>query len=135
MKKLTPLPKLLAKAQTVFNAWIRERDAVNGCISCGSNVDHAGHYFSAGHYSALRFHEENVNGQCIRCNNYMHGNLIYYRKGLVKKLTEKKVKALENSVEGNRLKKWTRTDLDEIILKYGKTKSKRGTPANDSLPD
>jgi hypothetical protein len=133
MKKLTPLPKLLAKAQTVFNAWVRERDSA--CISCGGAVDHAGHYFSAGHYSALRFNEENVNGQCIRCNNYMHGNLIHYRKGLIKKISEKAVNELELSVENNRLKKWSRAELDEIILKYGKAKKGRGKAADNNLPD
>ncbi len=33
MAKLTPLPKLLKKAQDKFNAHIRERDKDLGCIS------------------------------------------------------------------------------------------------------
>ena len=71
------LPKLHAKAQAVFNKWVRNRDKHFGCISCGAEVQHAGHYFSQGHYSALRYDESNVNGQCLRCNNFLHGNLIH----------------------------------------------------------
>ena len=42
----TTLPKLKKKAQDTFNKWIRNRDAGLGCISCGADIDHAGHYFS-----------------------------------------------------------------------------------------
>ncbi len=53
MTKLIPLPKLLKKAQDKFNAHIRERDKELGCISCGNEVQQAGHYFSQGQHSAL----------------------------------------------------------------------------------
>lgn len=118
--KQIPLPKLLKKAQIVFNSWIRKRDVDNGCISCGKPIDHAGHYFSQGHHSALRFNEMNVNGQCLRCNNYLHGNLINYRAGLIKKYGEQKVMLLEISV--NKIKKWSRVELLAIIQIYGKEK-------------
>lgn len=117
--KQTPLPKMLKKAQEVFNRWIRERDKDKGCISCGSEVDHAGHYYSQGHHSGLRFNEINTNGQCLRCNNFLHGNLINYRKGLVKRYGEAKVMLLENN-NVNKVKKWTRVELQAIIQEYGK---------------
>ena len=119
MSKTISLPALLKKTQTVFNKFIRERDKDNGCISCGSQVDHAGHYLSQGHHSALRFNEMNVQGQCIKCNTYMHGNLIKYRQGLVKKYGEDKVLILENT--GSKVKKWSRTELLAIIQLYGKS--------------
>ena len=121
-KKIVPLPKLLAKAQKIFNAHIRERDKYKGCISCGAPVEHAGHYFSAGHYSALRFNEMNTNGQCLRCNNFLSGNLINYRKGLVKRYGEQKVLMLENSAEVRSCKKWDRTTLEAIIQEYSQIK-------------
>lgn len=114
-----PLPKMLKKAQEVFNKWIRERDKDKGCISCGSEVDHAGHYYSQGHHSGLRFNEINTNGQCLRCNNFLHGNLINYRKGLVKRYGEAKVMLLENN-NVNKVKKWSRFELEAIIQEYGK---------------
>jgi len=123
-KKLTPLPKLIAKAQMLFNAFIRERDKDKGCISCGGSVDHAGHYYSAGHHTSLRFNEMNVNGQCIKCNTYMHGNLINYRQGLVKRYGEQKVILLESGL--HKASKWSRVELDVIISSYGKKKDNNG---------
>lgn len=114
--KLTPLPALLKKAQTIFNKWIRLRDANSGCISCGREVTEAGHYLSQGHNSAYRFNEVNTNGQCTRCNCFMHGNLIEYRKGLVKRYGEEKVLMLENAPK--KVKKWSRIELDWIIINY-----------------
>ena len=111
------LPKLKKKAQDTFNKWIRNRDAELGCISCGADIDHAGHYFSAGHYSALAMDEMNVNGQCLRCNNFLHGNLIKYRMGLISRYDEGYVTELE-SKSVNAIKKWSRQELEEIILKY-----------------
>jgi hypothetical protein len=114
--KSDSIPKLTKKAQDVFNRWIRRRDADKGCISCGAEIDHAGHYLSAGHHGHLRFNEMNVNGQCLRCNNFLHGNLINYRIGLVKRYGEEKVQYLESCAHG--VKKWTRIELLSIIAYY-----------------
>lgn len=118
MSTLINLPKLKKKAQDTFNKWIRERDKELGCISCGASIDHAGHYLSSGHYSSMTFNEMNVNGQCLRCNNFLHGNLIRYRQGLVKKYGEDKVMFLEGCSERNKAHKWSRLELEEIIKKY-----------------
>ena len=117
MKVKAPLslPKLTAKAQMIFNRWIRNRDKDKGCISCGAEVTEAGHYMSAGHYTALRFNEANTNGQCTRCNCFLHGNLIHYRQGLIKKIGEQRVLMLENHT---RIKKWSRYELELIIQTY-----------------
>lgn len=118
--KPIPLPKLKAKAIKVFNSYIRERDRPLGCISCGGRVDHAGHYMNAGQHSALMFSELNVNGQCISCNCYKHGNLIRYRQGLVNRIGETAVKELEQTA--SLVKKWSRSEYEEIILTYGGVK-------------
>lgn len=110
------LPNLLKKAQKVFNAWIRERDKNMGCISCGAPVTEAGHYFSQGHHSALRFNEMNTNGQCTRCNCFLHGNLLKYRNGMVKKYGEEKLLLLES--QARKPKKWSRFELEQIIEHY-----------------
>lgn len=117
-KKLNPLPKLLEKTQRVFNAYVRERDKELGCISCGGPVEQAGHYHSQGHHSALRFDPINTNGQCRRCNMFLHGNLIRYRQGLVAKYGEDVVIELEERANTDRLKKWSRDELEELITKY-----------------
>lgn len=117
-KKLIPLPKLAKKAQIAFNKFIRNRDANKGCISCGGEVSQAGHYYSQGHYSALRFNEVNTNGQCTFCNCFLHGNLINYRKGLVKRYGLKKVDELENSIAIKKVKKYSRYELEAVIIIY-----------------
>jgi hypothetical protein len=115
-KKIVSLPKLLKKAQDVFNRWIRERDKDLPCICCGSyNASEAGHYRSQGHYGSLRFNEMNVNLCCTRCNCFLHGNLIEYRKGLIKKYGEERVLMLENVKS---YKKWSRFELEAIIEMY-----------------
>jgi hypothetical protein len=115
MTKQKSIPKLLAKAQTCFNKWIRERDKDKGCISCGAEITEAGHYRSQGHYGSLRFNEINCNGQCSRCNRWLHGNLIEYRKGLISRYGEQKIVLLE-SVKG--FKKWSLIELEQIIKLY-----------------
>lgn len=117
-KKSASLPKLLAKAQKVFNAWIRERDKDKGCISCNGKVEQAGHYFSQGHYSGLRFDELNTNGQCVKCNLYLSGNLIHYRQGLVQRYGSAMVENLESLSELRKGAKYDRVEIERIITKY-----------------
>ncbi len=121
MTKVTPLPKLLEKAQKVFNAYIRKRDEGRPCISCGKEGNQAGHYFTVKQFSALRYNEKNCWLQCSYCNLYAHGNQAMYRIGLVARIGEDKVKQLEQLAHDNRIKKWTREELNEIIEKYGST--------------
>ena len=117
--KLKPLPKLIKDAQQVFNKYIRTRDAGMVCISCGSDkANQAGHWISVKQSSALRFHEWNVNLQCAGCNLYLHGNQVMYRVGLVKKIGEKAVAELESMYVNNRIKKWDRQELEDLINKY-----------------
>ena len=84
------LPKLTAKAQKVFNAYIRKRDSEDGyfvCISCGQTKDitqmDCGHFAPVKGGSGLRFDEYNCNGECKRCNGFDEFHLIGYRKGNV----------------------------------------------------
>lgn len=110
---------LKKKAQDSFNAWIRKRDAGKQCISCPSyKIDHASHYFSAGNYNFLRFHEDNVHGSCVKCNTFLHGNLIEYRKGLIKRIGIERVENLEQLASMNRVFKNDRFLFIEIIEKY-----------------
>jgi hypothetical protein len=118
MAKVIPLPKLLKKAQIVFNRWVRNRDRNKGCISCGAEVTEAGHYYSQGHHSALRFNEVNTNGQCTRCNCFLHGNLIHYRNGLLSRYSEVEIILLDSIGTRNPLRKYQRHELEFIINHY-----------------
>ena len=118
VKKAVQLPKLMKKTQEVVNKWVRDRDKESGCICCGGPVQHAGHYFSQGNYSALRYNVNNIWGCCIKCNVYLHGNLAMYRIGLVERIGEEAVKELEKLAVTDRVKKWQRFELEEIINRY-----------------
>ena len=112
-------PQLKKKAIEVFNAWIRERDKEKPCISCGmARVEQAGHFYSAGHHNALRFNEDNVHGQCVRCNYYLSGNLNRYRVNLEKKIGAEKLARLDFIASIKKPHKDDKFFLIEIINKY-----------------
>jgi hypothetical protein len=120
---LITIPKLTAKAQKVFNAYIRKRDSEDGyftCISCGETKEtaqmNAGHYVSQKGSSALRFDEYNVNGECIACNGFNDFHLVGYRKNLINKIGQEMVDWIEANYRTP--KKWSRTELNELIEKY-----------------
>ncbi|CAG0925529.1 unnamed protein product [Notodromas monacha] len=109
----------LKLAQQVFNKWIRLRDANQGCISCGTPLGSkydAGHFWSAGGHSSVRFHPDNVHAQCVACNQHKHGNLIAYQKGLIAKIGLQKYDQLE--AKAHDTKKWTKDELKELIATY-----------------
>jgi len=114
------ISQLIKIADVHFKKYIRERDEGMNCISCNSKGNQAGHYFSAGHYPELRYSTDNVNLQCTKCNLYLHGNLIEYRKGLIKKIGLERLERLEIVVGSfkQKLFKWDRLSLIETILKY-----------------
>jgi 5-methylcytosine-specific restriction endonuclease McrA len=124
---LPTIPKLTAKAQKVFNGYIRKRDSQDGyfiCISCGRTLTtdqmDAGHFAPVKGGSALRFDEYNVNGECKKCNGFDEFHLIGYRRGIIEKYGEGVLLHLEQNAR--LIKKWSRTELNELIEKYGESK-------------
>ena len=111
----------LKLAQQVFNKWIRLRDQEQGCISCGNPLGSkydAGHFWSAGGHSSVRFHPDNVHAQCVSCNQHKHGNLLIYREGLLNKIGVTKYEELE--AIANETRKWDKEELKELIALYKK---------------
>jgi len=107
-----------------FKMFIRKRDSFDGielagsCISCGKFVRgakwHPGHFYPAGKVKSLRFDPDNCHGQCSQCNRHLHGNLLEYRKNLIRKIGEDRVLALDIKASIERQKgshKWERFDL------------------------
>ena len=91
------------EAQAAFNAYIRYRDRDLPCISCDSSGDHDGGYWDAGHYRSrgaakhLSFHQHNCHKQCHKCNRYLSGNVVEYRKRLIMRISSERVDKLENN--------------------------------------
>ena len=110
------------KAQTVFNRWIKLRDAGLPCVSCGHPDDgtrqrHASHYRPAGSNPALRFEPDAVWASCSICNNYKSGNLIPYRVELISRIGLSRVEWLESHHD---LPHRTVDDFREIRARYSK---------------
>jgi hypothetical protein len=87
--------------QIIVNKKVRERDKLEDgtwiCIACGKKVlkGHASHYFDRERYPRLSFEPNNIHVCCIRCNLFLHGNLIEYRKNLILKIGKESLKDLE----------------------------------------
>jgi hypothetical protein len=118
------LPDLAREAQVAFNRWVRQRDATQPCISCGAPPPDlsqlhagrdAGHYRSVGSAAHLRFNEDNVHGQCVKCNQWGAGRAVDYRLGLIARIGLARVEALEAD---NTVTKWTRDRLIAIRAEY-----------------
>ena len=111
----------LKEAQSIFNKYIRLRDEGLNCISCNKpirkgNVD-AGHMWSAGGHSNLRFNEFNVNAQCSRpCNKDKSGDINNYRLGFIKRYGADKLADLDSIAHIER--KFTKDELKLLITEY-----------------
>ncbi|WP_296277828.1 recombination protein NinG [Pseudomonas sp. UBA7530] len=118
-QKVKRRSEYMQEAQDAFNAWIRQRDAGQPCISCGTTADVqycAGHYRTVGACPELRFEPLNVHRQCNKnCNLERSGNIVEYRIRLVKKIGADAVAWLEGPHEP---KKYTIEDLQQIKAKY-----------------
>jgi hypothetical protein len=120
---LQSIPRLTAKAQQIFNRYIRTRDSQDGyftCISCGqvysTDLMDCGHYAPVKQSSYLRFNEYNTAGECKRCNGFDEFHLVGYRKNLINKIGQEMVDWIEANYRTP--KKWSRTELNELIEKY-----------------
>ena len=119
--KKKSLPQLKAIAVTHFHKFIRNRDHGQPCIACGKYTTlQAGHFYSGGKHPTVRFNEDNVNGECMRCNYYFSGNLLPYRDNLIQKIGQERFDKLTLNVQMSKIIrfKWSKFYLIEIIEKY-----------------
>lgn len=93
----------MREAQQAFNEYIRTRDQAAGhlCISSGKPLDWSGNAVDAGHYRSvgsaphLRFDERNCHAQSKQDNRFLSGNAVDYRIGLIARIGQEAVDALE----------------------------------------
>lgn len=110
-----------ARLKKVCHLYIRTRDAMLGCISCGtmeSKKWDAGHYIPSHRGAKHRYSELNINKQCCACNdgNKLSGNLTLYRIGLVKKIGAEAVEEIERTAHD--IKRWTIPEMQELERYY-----------------
>jgi hypothetical protein len=116
---LETVQDLMKKCQSVFNHWVRLRDAGKPCISCGGKLGEkydASHYFSSGGHKSVTFNPDNVHASCVYCNRYLHGNLLNYQIGIEKKIGGERLFELHQKAHESR--KYTREELRDLIAFY-----------------
>lgn len=109
-KELYTQIQLLARLQEVDQYWWWK------CISCWKRIrwdqGDGWHYISRTHMSTA-FDLRNIHLQCKNCNGNLHGNLIEYRKNLIKIYGEEFVLDLEN--RKNQIKEFTIEELEALL--------------------
>ena len=126
----------MREAQQAFNEYIRTRDQAAGhlCISSGKSLDWSGNAVDAGHYRSvgsaphLRFDERNCHAQSKQDNRFLSGNAVDYRIGLIARIGQEAVDALESDQS---VRKYTVDEIKAIKAEYrAKTKElKKGEAA------
>lgn len=113
----------LKDAQIWFNKAVRARDQKAGyaCISSGRPLDWSGNAVDCGHYRSvgsaphLRFHFDNAHAQSKMDNQFLAGNAVDYRIGLIARIGLERVEALEAD---NEPRKWSVDELKAMIVDF-----------------
>ena len=115
------------RAWDAFSRFIRARDCLKTtgdithgkCITCGKLLSigfcDAGHFVSR-RYNSTLFDERNCHLQCRYCNRYLNGNLLEYRRQIIKLYGEGADIALED--KAMEIKKYSIEDLTKLIEYY-----------------
>lgn len=127
-KENNRLKYLLVNVRTICHNFVKKRDYKKPCISCGisfSDNFQAGHFYKAELYSNLKFDENNIHGQCQKCNLFKEGNESGYRAGLIQRYGIEFVNSLDEKAKHYKQNtfKW---DIEELenIREYYKEKLK-----------
>ncbi len=116
---------LIRKLDRIFSEYIRRRDTDKKgqviCITCEKtyryNEVDAGHFISRKHYRT-RWDENNVHGQCRKCNRFSYGEQYLYSINLDRKLG--KGAAEKMLMKSRQPIKLNTTDLQYLIDKFQK---------------
>lgn len=117
-EKLKSRRDYLREAQQAVNEYVRLRDKDLPCVSCGRHHEgkyDAGHYRTVAACPELRFEVLQIRKQCVPCNRHLSGNLIEYRKELVRLIGEEKVQWIEGPHEP---KRYTIDELKAIKAEF-----------------
>ncbi len=113
----------MKKADRYFSEYIRFRDAnSNGmvrCITCDKIVHYsecdAGHFIDRS-FKATRYDEQNVNGQCHRCNRFAGGRQYEHGKAIDLKYGDGTADNL--LIESRKIFKANQVYYEETATKY-----------------
>lgn len=77
----------------------------------------AGHFLNVGDHSSVRFHLDNIHGQCVDCNLRLNGNGKAYAPNLKKKIGVERFEALMQTAKMRGFK-WDRIVLIILLEKF-----------------
>ncbi len=103
MAKKPTKTALVKKLDKVFSEYIRRRNGeMATCVTCGK-VAHwketqAGHFMSRRH-RATRWHEDNVQVQCVKCNMFGQGEQYKFGLWLGEEKSEEMIKLANTTVK------------------------------------
>ncbi len=125
-KRVIKKPKKKTQSQlkkeldSVFSRWIRNRDSVNGYVTCACcrqiipiEQSQNMHYISRS-YLVHRFNERNCHAGCRVCNVFKNGNYPAYTIFMLDKYGEQYIRELEQT-KGTICKY---LDYEQLIEKY-----------------
>jgi len=122
MAKAKTSGQLVKQLTPHFQRYIRERDKNKPCISCLEYKDDkdAGHFYAKGGYAGLRFDEDNVHGECKKCNRFDDSHLIGYTENLKERIGERDFNALRKRAKEYKKngRNFSRGELKEMIIYY-----------------
>lgn len=102
-----PIPKNIRDRAMANFQKLRRLEEANDegyvtCISCGVRISwkeaQGGHYIPRAN-RATEIESDNVWPQCQRCNGFLNGNPISYRRNLVRKIGDVRVERIEDMAE------------------------------------
>lgn len=123
-KPPSDLRTALRQCQKAFNAYIRERDRHQPCITCGTlspggdprgGLWDCGHYLTVGAHPELRFTADNAARQCVACNRNRSGAQQAYREALIRRIGLARVEALEGP---HPPAKWTVDEINTMAARF-----------------
>jgi len=121
-KKKQPTQKIVTLKSLRKKAWKLHSELVRRvekgiCYTCGNErpwkEQNAGHYI---HKDCLDYDSINVHCQCVKCNNYLSGNLGIYAEKLISEYGADTIAELR--VRSNIVKKFNIFELEEKIEEY-----------------
>jgi hypothetical protein len=125
VKKSKPLSvsKLKQKVWCEVSKYVRQSNADwRGfciCVTCGKQDRwqslQAGHFIQ-GRRNSVVFDLRHIYPQCVKCNVFMHGNLVNYYPFMIKKHGEKVIEELKELNRQDR--QFTVPELGELLAKY-----------------
>lgn len=135
LEKFKTLGQYKKEAQAAWNSYVRARDAGLPCASCnampgevfGGAMD-CSHYRSRGSAPHLAFHLHNAASACVKCNRFLGGNVVALRAGLVSRIGEEKILAIEANQTPRHFTKEYFIRIKKIFTK--KAKRQRGRNAH-----